>query len=290
MESQYIYNEDDKAFHFHHQITAQPNDGDFPIHIHDFYEMLCFVSGDAHYLVEGVEYPLTPGCMLIMRDAESHKLKIMSPEVYERYVFQFSPMTVLKTDPSGELLRAFCERPAGQMNLYLPEFFSEGRTPIDFFSRMESTDKNDTSRRLNIICNILPLLNEVKNIFTQSIDGDVGENVLSLAAFDCTDGNRIVAFVNEHLFDEGLSLQMVCNQFFMSTSQLCRNFKRATGTGLWDYVIIKRLLAARGMIRAGMTPGKAASKCGFKDYSSFYRSYISKFNEPPKQGKKSGWS
>ena len=43
---------------------------DYALHCHNFYEVFYFLSGDADYLVEGVNYQPTPGsCLLYTSDA-----------------------------------------------------------------------------------------------------------------------------------------------------------------------------------------------------------------------------
>ena len=69
--------------------------------------------------------------------------------------------------------------------------------------------------------------------------------------------------------------------FFISKSQLCRLFKKATGSTLWQYITIKRLTKARLMLREGEKPTKVCFACGFNDYSTFYRAYIKYYGHGP---------
>jgi len=39
---------------------------DYALHCHNFYEVFYFLSGDADYLVEGVNYQPTPGSVLLL--------------------------------------------------------------------------------------------------------------------------------------------------------------------------------------------------------------------------------
>jgi len=94
--------------------------------------------------------------------------------------------------------------------------------------------------------------------------------------------SQLVAYVNEHLF-EPISLQTVADHFYRSRSQISRTFQQATGSSLWEYVSIKRLLAARAMIQRGESAGTACQACGFSDYSSFFRAYRSHFGHAPKE-------
>ncbi|MCI8359840.1 MAG: AraC family transcriptional regulator [Clostridiales bacterium] len=71
----------------------------------------------------------------------------------------------------------------------------------------------------------------------------------------------------------------------MSRSQLNRLFRQATGSSVWDYILLKRLVAARNAIRKGSAASEAAIACDWKDYSSFYRSYKTRFGVSPTAGR-----
>ena len=46
-----------------------------------------------------------------------------------------------------------------------------------------------------------------------------------------------------------------------------------TGTTVWDYILTKRLIAAKDMLMNGYRPNIVSEKCGWEDYSAFYRAY-----------------
>ena len=83
-----------------------------------------------------------------------------------------------------------------------------------------------------------------------------------------------------HLEDP-LSLDELSNFFFLSKSQLCRLFKKATGTTLWHYITVKRLAKAQELISGGAHPTHIYTHCGFNDYSTFYRAYVKTYGIAP---------
>ena len=50
-------------------------------------------------------------------------------------------------------------------------------------------------------------------------------------------------------------------------------FREQTGYTLSDYIRLKRILHVQALITGGMPAAKAASASGFKDYTTFYRSF-----------------
>ena len=93
--------------------------------------------------------------------------------------------------------------------------------------------------------------------------------------------SQLVAYVNQHLFED-ISLQSIADAFYRSRSQISRVFRQSTGSPLWEYVTIQRLLAAQTMLQRGVSASDACIACGFSDYSSFFRAYRARFGHSPK--------
>jgi len=267
-----IYNYSEQQIQFNHSVDSSPIPDSFQMHLHETYEIFYFIAGDATFLVEGNEYPLEPGSLVTMRTSESHKIKLMGTDSYERYTLHFLPSFLDPIDPNHLFLQPFHDHPLGQNNLYRPSEFKEEQ-PLSLLKSMCTGSDNPEEKRLAVLSYVYPLLNLLRNTFLQK------QNFSETASRSLTE--ELVAYINLHLFEE-ISLDTISKHFFLSSSQLSRLFKQATGSSIWDYIMIKRLLAARSKIRAGVPFNKAAFECGFRDYSSFYRAYVHKFGVSPK--------
>ena len=64
---------------------------------------------------------------------------------------------------------------------------------------------------------------------------------------------------------------------------LSHQFKTYTGMPLIQFIIKKRLTAARNMIRSGMPAMDACMLCGFNDYSNFHKAFKKEFGKIPKE-------
>ena len=261
----------DAELYSHHSLDERPEQSHFPMHTHEWMEIFYFVSGKGRYWVEGTEYPLQPHDILIMRAAESHTLVIAEDEPYERIAFHFSPTLLTEFDPEGKLLRPFLNRPLGQRNRYAAEKGGAERLRMAF---LEFSFENVPDVRLNLLARLLLFLTTLRSIYEQEMPLRLPSHMPQ---------NRIVAYVNEHLFEGELSVQTVAKRFYRSPSQIARSFQQATGASLWRYVTIKRLMAARAMIQRGEKATEACAVCGFSDYSTFYRAYCSRFGHSPKE-------
>jgi hypothetical protein len=67
-----------------------PEPTHFHKHMHNEYEILYFVSGDADFQIEGTTYKLKPRDLLFIRPRTFHYSTPKPPEIYERFVLNFS--------------------------------------------------------------------------------------------------------------------------------------------------------------------------------------------------------
>ena len=88
-------------------------------------------------------------------------------------------------------------------------------------------------------------------------------------------------YINNNL-TEDLNLTELAARFFVSKSYLNQQFRQATGTTVWNYILLKRLMIARAAIRDGVSVTDAFARSGFTDYSAFYRRYRDRFGVSPK--------
>ena len=259
-----------------HAIDDFPDDKDFSMHIHDCCEIYFFVSGEVDYLVEGSKYRLDNNNLMIMRPAESHKPKILDRKRYERYAINFPVSFVHSIDPRGRLLYPFMERALGKNNFYSSADMDTGLLGRLLYE-MCYDSKDDYNRKLTITTHLWIILDMINRAFA------IKENAQYQPQ---SNAEHIVMYVNNHLFEE-LSVPMLAEHFYLSTSQFSRVFKQATGAAPWDYIIKKRLTAAKEKIRNGYSAQDACEACGFKEYSAFYRAYIKHFGcSPKKDGEK----
>lgn len=251
----------------HHTLDRKPNPGDFRMHTHTEYEFCYFMGGRGGCYVEGTLYTLQSGDILITNSAESHYTDIDPSMPYERCAVRFRPELLRTLDPEGLLTAPFENRPIGKRNLIRRECFES-----DLYRRLlENMTCETDNRELQIIANLPPLLNEIRLAFYAGEDTATSESQI----------NRILHYINQRLHQPP-SLDELCEMFYISKSQLCRLFKKTTGSTVWDYITVKRLMSAQKQIEAGISPTKIYTACGYTDYSVFYRSYQKYFGRSPK--------
>ncbi len=272
-----IYCFSDGSAYFHHSADASPDPNAFTMHAHEMYEIFYFVSGRASYIVEGNEYRLESGSLMVMRPGEAHRSKIQEGYPYERMALHFSGELLRLIDPDSLFQRPFVERPLGIGNLF-PRSRIRSSFVCECLKNIECAG-SEPERRLALLANLFPILAEIYRAF--SLNGVQAEPETADRM------QEVIAYINEHL-TEALSLDLLSSRFYLSKPQLGRRFKQATGSSVWDYIVIKRLMRARRMIQNGEKAMQAAQQCGFQDYSAFYRAYRSRYACSPKEEKTQG--
>lgn len=252
----------------HYLHDERPRPANFKMHTHEEYELYYFAAGRGIFRIEGTPYSLEPGDILIMGPGEAHYIDLDPSKPYTRLSLHFNPHIFDGVDTAGRLSEPFTCRAPGSFNLYRDSDFTSGVWK-EFIKNLCSAAED---RRLHTLANLLPLLNEISAAYRARSSETVNDSL----------DYRIISYINRNLSDN-ISLDGICREFYISKPQLCRIFKKATGSTVWDYITVKRLVNARGLIQSGTPPTKAFADCGFNDYSAFYRAYRKKYGVSPGQ-------
>ncbi len=252
----------------YHYINTPADARNYKMHVHEKMELLFIISGTGRYLVEGVSYPIQAGDIFITQMAETHVPEIQFQlQNYERVVLQFTPECLTET-LNAHLLKPFTQRKNATLNRYTKaEISSEFvRSCTDRIFQVSG------SGQAGVMSYLIPVLQEIYNAWEKKFDAQ--QEVYQQSS------TQIVAYVNKHLFDL-TGLEQLEKELFLSRTHINRIFHSATGSSVWNYVRIKRLFAAREMLQKGVPSTAAAQKCGYQDYSTFFRAYKKQFGHSP---------
>ncbi len=245
--------------------TEKPDLNLFKKHTHDNYEIFCFLSGDAKYFVEGNIYDLKPNDILIIKKSEAHALLINKEIPYTRYVINFNSVALMEPK-RDHLISIINEKPLGRSSK-VPSSDKEKATWLYYIDNIVNSESFDDKRLYLTV-----LLSEL----CEKINKEEYEN------HSATMIEKLIEYVNGNLMTIS-SLDEICEQFYISKTHLNRKFKAMTGSTVWDYIVVKRLIIAKDMLINGMKPNLVSEKCGYLEYSSFYRAYKQQFGVSPKK-------
>ena len=247
-------------FHYGFYSSSNFNDALSNKHFHDHYEIIFVSSGVGRLIVEGDEYPIRPGSLVLIPPFKYHHMYIDNEaSVYERHLIHF-PLDFLATDGQKILTVMFSDESLS-CRFYHPH--SIGLNIISLFDRFEEAAKMPERQQLSYTALIV---SELMVLLSLTDSGDMPRTSSELGA-------RVMRFLNENL-DKDLSLDSISRHFFVSKYYLCRAFKRHNGISIHGYINQKRVINAKHLIDSGESASVAAYKVGFGDYSAFFRAYV----------------
>lgn len=248
------------------------------LHHHDFYEIYFFVSGNVSYNIESRSYRLSPGDVLLMSPQELHQ-PVFSPEKqhYERYVLWISESMLQQfVLPEQDMSRCFDTTRPGHTNLIRLDAVSRELLTYLFQQLIREQDSKEFASELcclSLLAQLLVLVNRTALRTDQAPEPrDNADSVVY----------RILGYISDH-YSEDLSLDFLANEFFISKYHLSREFSRVVGTSVHRYIVQKRLIMARQMMAAGVSTSEVSQRCGFGDYSNFYRAFTGEYQISPRK-------
>lgn len=244
-------------------------------HYHDFYEFYCFVGNEVDYWINGSVYHLQAGDILVIEPYHLHKpIPVSENEKYERivlwvnrnYLFSLSDgiFTELFSFIKGSLLLRPSASEKNKILMLAQELSSE------FYSG-EFASKS--------ACDGI-LMQYLSNVGRIALRENAQKSEYSTPTF-ITD---ILQYINAH-FCEKLSLDTLAEHFFINKYYLSHSFKKAVGTSVYRYITLKRLDLANEMLKDGFSSQETAEKCGFKDYTTFFRAFKAEYGIAPTNAK-----
>ena len=241
-------------------IEKTTSNDNFFLHDHDSYEILFFLEGDSKFVIEGKNYFLESGDVIIVRKHEMHRVYHNSNACYHRVVLKVTPNFFISHNcPDYE--KQFLNSQMGIANRIKSDYVHSSGL-YDAFMRLKKYSKDYTAENEPvvdaIVMEILFLINQTGH-FSMS---DAHDSLVE----------QIISYINNH-YTEDIDLLTLTSRFFISKSYLCKIFLKATGLTVHDYICRKRLNKVRELRQNGKSISEAAMLSGFSDYSSFYRTY-----------------
>ena len=211
-------------------------------HFHDFYEMFFLVEGKVTFLIDEKEYAMNREDVLLLPPGIFHR-EIPGPGCYERVLLRLNPWYLNRLSTR-------------KTNLASCFVFSEER---GYLLKAEL-------KRLLILLNRCWSLNiPAEKADTQ----DGGKNL-----------QEILRYINQH-YTENITLDLLCEKFYISKFYLSRSFERLTGQSIYQYILEKRIIMARQLLLFGERPTEIYTLCGFTNYSNFYRAFKKYYGMSP---------
>lgn len=242
---------------FSHKLgTASVPIDDYNKHLHTFNEILYFVRGTVKYNVESESRVLSEGDLVLVRPGKYHFAEVNDQEEYERYVLKF---------PDSALPPHLAERLKKQSS-----FFGNVKKYGIIFNQLDSyVDNFSTEDTYSLfVAELTKLL--VMLCKEQTVTATHHDDFIA----------TLVDYVDNNI-QETITLNSLAKHFNFSKSYISNEFRRTMKMPVMQYVRHKKIIAAHQMILAGEKKSVVAELFNFKDYSTFYRSYVKIIGHAP---------
>lgn len=236
------------------------------VHSHNDYELIFFTQGDVSYTVENKKFQLKKYDLIITRPAVFHNLIINSACEYDRYNFLLSLNGFY-----ADILSSISDD-VDVINCADDTIIIDSFKKLDFYEENYSEEEFQkvACALLTEICYKLKYKNEASVQPYKPLPDII---------------KKAIDYINANLF-EIKDIAEVSSALFVSKNYFFRVFKQELKISPKKYITNKRLLRAQNLLRAGEKPTAVYLDCGFDNYTSFYKQYVSEFGYPPSQENK----
>ena len=234
-------------------------------HEHSFNEIMYLAEGECEYVIENRRYVLKKGDVLLIKSGLHHFERKNIEKDSALYCLGFFPEAI----ENGELATEIFNR---------GEHFSLSESPALSKILGSASDKLNLSK--NNAPSFMKAIAESVIFILSDLDmkREFGRDIKNATV------RAVIDYINENLTTI-TSIEDIANAVFFSPSYVRALFKREMGIGIMEYVRNKKVLLANRKIKHGKKPTEVFLECGFLNYPSFYRAYISYFGVSPKNRK-----
>ena len=245
-------------------------------HYHTFHKIIEFLGGESGYGVEGKQYLLQPGDLVLVPQGCIHRPEAEPSAPYERRILYLSPEFLRRAGGSCDLAACF-DRAREEFRFVVHPADGTGGAQL---TALEHAEREDAFGRELLAQSLLFQ-------FLIGLNRAMADDLLQYAKPAAYDRKieSILRYLPEPL-PEPVSIDDLAARFFVSKYHMMRQFRAQTGYTIHGYLTGKRLMFARAMIAAGTPVLQASEESGFGDYSAFLRAYRKQFGAAPNQEKR----
>lgn len=229
---------------------------------HSYSELVLFLDGESQLISKNIQLSLEKGSLVLIERENFHQFVVTSPQNYVRCILAFEKTSDALESVLNEVVQ-------GVSVMQIPP-----KSVLNVFESLQRVCASFLSEELKkevIEAGITSILAELKLYSGESIDKHISLSNQSRQALNFIDLN----------FNKDITVQSVAKALNVSPSSLSHRFKDELNISVYRYISEKRLSEARKLISQGESLSAAAEKCGFKDYSCFFRLYKKRYSRSP---------
>ena len=247
----------------------------FDFHYHDFHKILIHLHGNTSYCIEGRTYELQPNDIVFVNAGEVHRPVLHDNSTYERIIIYISQNYLNDYNKKNNDL-SLCFKQASLKESHVLRIPSFSNSKLTNITRELENSLDDNENEL---------YHEILFLeFMIQLNRAAIHNGIEYIAMTSSDSKilSIIEYLNQNLTND-ISIDLIADKFYISRYHLMHTFKKETGYTIGNYINLKRLQFAQTLIDNGELVNTACYSSGFKNYSTFLRSYKKQFGHTPKK-------
>lgn len=263
---------------YHSNVDAGPRK--FFMHHHTECELSLFLEGSGIYSLNDKSYHFEKGDMFLFGSNEAHCITEISSRI-ELLNIQFEPRILWENHDNIELLGIFNMRNENFKNKFSKEDAVLKEYILGIEKEISLKNKGYTVQAKNLLYSaFVHILRNYDYVHEDDTRSSYGTTTQKL--------KRAMEYIQNNL-ENKMTLTEIADKAHMTNTYFSTIFKRLNGISPWDYITIKRVEKAIGLIKTtSMTKLEIAEKCGFSSSSNFYKAFYNITGKTPKEYKKKG--
>lgn len=244
------------------------NDGVY--HDHDYAELAYILSGKGKYLIEGTEYEVKSGDLVICNPGVKHTHIVSNPkEPTIEFILGFTDFHFKNMNPNS------IELPDGGYILHTSAELKQDISKY-CFSMIAERDSNQVGRYFMFKTYLMQMLLQIMREIV-----DVEKTEQKSYTFESYNKNyavnRIITYLNEN-YEHKISLEQIAHNMYLSPVYISKIFKEETGESPINYLIKIRLEKAKEILlnTDGDSIKNIANRVGYEDvyhFSKLFKKY-----------------